>query len=226
MKLKYFFLFITLLVGYNANAQLYFGVKASGNLTMDFFQSTQYQLLNYTVSPGLIVKFTKEPKWGMLQLDVNYVNKDFQLKKSATEYDIISANVIHANFLSHIQMGKKNFKFGFNVGPYGSYMLDANRQYAGADTAYTLSVTSSENYSPRIDYGITGGLTTVYQFFFGDIQLDANFSLSYSSLTASLEQQAFDFRNNQLIQLGVSYLFCPSRLKEQWSKKGKKPTEK
>ncbi len=219
---KFISLFVLFIVwGYNTHAQVHFGVKAAQNLSLDFFQSTKYQALNYTFSPGLIIKFTKTPRWGLLQIDVNAVSRDFQIIKDDNTFDKVKTQNIHTNFLSHFQFGKRAFKYGANVGPYISYLQTAQRNYNDADTSFVLSIAATDNYSPRIDYGITGGLSFTYQFFFGDIQLDANFSLSYSSLTVSLEDKAYDFRNNQLMQVSISYLFCPSRLKKHKSNKRK-----
>ncbi len=205
------FLFLSLL----SFGQLHIGFKEASNISLDFFQSTRYQVISSTYSPGLIFKYTQTPKWGLIQMDVNLVQKKFDLHKSSTDFDQINTQIVHFNFLSHFQFGKSKFKYGFNAGTYLSYLLSAQRNFSDADTSFSQQVLRSEKYSPRLDYGITGGLSFCYQFLYGDIQLDANFSLSYSSLTASLDQQAFDFRNNQLVQIGVAYLFCPARLKNR-----------
>jgi hypothetical protein len=65
----------------------------------------------------------------------------------------------------------------------------------------------------NIDYGITAGLCFIYSLGASELQLDANFSMSYSMLTTSLEVKEFDYRNNQLVQVSVAYLFAPAKIK-------------
>ncbi len=197
-------------------AQSYFGIKLNTDITVDFFQSIEYQTIHPKISGGLAYKFAKYPSWWFLQMELNYVSKNLEFTWENTKTDLpgdfytetISSKNLQFNFLSHVQLGKQNFKSGIHAGPFFSYMLWADRGFIGI-------VPEEDNY-PMLtpwDYGITVGATFVYAIGASDIQLDVNYSMSYSSLTASLEELDFDYRNNQLVQMSLLYFFAPKKIK-------------
>ncbi|MCK5536755.1 MAG: hypothetical protein KAI79_08000 [Bacteroidales bacterium] len=215
------FLLLSLLpIFLSTYSQSFFGVKGSFDLTANFLESTSNQLFYPSISGGLVYKYAQRPSWWFLQLELNYLHKEMEY--TYTEYESlgngyfvenIQSENIHFNFLSHIQLGKGAFKAGVHAGPFVSYMFDAGFVLSGpgSELVNMIPPPMISNY----DYGMTVGTSFVYSLGASELQLDANFSTSYSSLTTSLDEQAFDYRNNQFVQLSLAYFFAPRKLKQK-----------
>lgn len=205
-----FLVFIT--VSQVLKAQYLIGVRAGTTVSADFLSSLDQQKVVYGSTYGIIFKHANQPIMGT-QMEFNYATRGWHNLIGDSSYMKGTLNYVEWKLLTHAQIGKKSAKFTLNGGPHLGYLLKATEEKNLNGVITNDSYDKSNFPQDRFDYGLVFGLGAVYELGMGDVQLDVNYTLSLSTLTADNTVIDYDFRTNQPISISIAWLFCPQRIK-------------
>ena len=212
-KYRIFLLLLILAQGLKMNAQILIGVRAGTTISADYLSPLDNQNIAYGTTFGLIIKHTNQKYMGT-QLEFNYGSRGWHNIVNDNSYMSGSVNYAEWKFLTHAQIGKNNTKFTINGGPHLGYLLDGTEKNF-IDGVLTSNKYQSGNFPhDQLDYGLVFGFGLVHEFGMGDLQLDINYTLSLSTLTADNTTESYDMRTNQPIAVSLAWLFCPARMRK------------
>ncbi len=223
---KLVFILMACLPAFTARSQMLMGIKAGFNASKINF-SPYFDQYNYFVrfnykpgySGGLVFQYFSEKKLG-LQAELLYSQKGFithyddQLNNQyERDIDYLSLPVI-----THFYILQKNTTPFLLLGTYGSLAIHSREIYYD-NHAITREVNYTFNSSRdnRWEFGILGGAGIKRIFPFGTLQLQGEFSYSFTSLYkwgARSDNTPLDayFKipetaESQVITISLSYLF-------------------
>ncbi len=149
--------------------EIYIGVKGGKSFSsVRFYPYVQTNFLNGNMG-GLIFRMISEPHIGF-QVEINYIEKGWREKPFTGQYANVSyfhhLNYIDVPIMTHVNIGKKAFRFIINLGPEFGF-LNSDRQNFNS----TLEIpTDTEGYKQYygyktdtpIDILFTGGIGMEY----------------------------------------------------------------
>ncbi|QZE13163.1 PorT family protein [Halosquirtibacter laminarini] len=192
MKRYYFFLlFFFLTVCQSSYGQFYrkahnyIGVKGGSSISwMKFYPNTNpYTQLPTDASSfngyqvGLVFRNMSEEHVGILA-EINYTQKGWQEKDRVGITYSRRLNYIEVPVMTHISIGKKNFRAFINIGPSVSFLLSEEEK-----KEVTVPGAKPQNYygvplDKTFDFAFCGGAGLEYRFSHQAILLEGRYTLS------------------------------------------------
>jgi hypothetical protein len=169
-------------------AQWNVGIKAGTNLSWinydaRFDQDIIEQDFKLGYMGGLTFQYFNQPNIG-IQFETLYIQKGF-----ITKFDTITSiqyertiDYLSVPALMHVYIGKKRFNFSFLLGPYISYALSSREVFTEGDTSYEEVYAFERERDNRFEFGLQGGIGFRNTFNFGIIELEGNFTFSFTSI--------------------------------------------
>lgn len=168
------------------------GVEYGPSASMTLFNPSkkQSQLYNYQNYAFYITKYTKMfgyMPYLALKMGVRYSTEGYQMKQdkeTGRTPDVDGATsmmmkVVDLPMMAMLHVDATHFSGMVNVGIYGGYRLDIQREGNRVPPAY---VNDFYDYEHRFDYGLTGGLGFALVFAPFEFQINANCRYSWCSL--------------------------------------------
>jgi len=186
--MKNFLFIILLFFSTPLFAQWNVGLKAGVNFTWinydaKFQQKVVEQDLKIGYMGGLTFQYFSQSNVG-IQLEALYIQKGFK-----TKFDTLNnlqyertIDYLSLPFLMHALIGKKKFKVSFLLGPYISYAISSNEVFTEDNMSYEQNYVFDREQDNRFEFGIQAGIGFRNTFNFGIIELEGNFSYSFTSL--------------------------------------------
>ena len=165
--------------------------------------STDYSFIS-GYNGGLVFLYYSEPNRG-IQLELNFTQRGWDEKPDTMNLYNRRINYIELPFLSHFDIGGKNFRFLIIGGPAASYRISESE---------TININNDElikdYYNTEIDnkfaLDLTFGLGVTRLTRHGIIQLDFRFSQGMSNIFSESKAKGLQTTQNQFFGVKLSYL--------------------
>lgn len=152
---------------------------------------------------GLIFNYIDKKTVG-IQLELNYVTKNWQENPSADLIFDAKMNYIEIPMLTTLHFGNK-LKLLVNFGPYLSILL--NETHSHNITTSSNYLQFYENRNPKKgDFGMTGGAGLRYQTKIGLFQLEGRYAYGFQNLYDA-DDSNLNYSNLTTISVFVSYQY-------------------
>lgn len=149
--------------------EIYIGAKGGKAFSsVRFYPFEQTNFLNGNTG-GLIFRLISEPHIGF-QVEVNYIEKGWSEKPFTGQYANVSyfhhLNYIDVPIMTHVNLGKRKFRFIINLGPEFGFLSTDNQNFNATVVIPTDTPGYKQYYGNKIDSPIdilfTGGFGMEY----------------------------------------------------------------
>jgi len=194
--------------------ELYIGAKGGMTLSqVRFYPNVQTSFLEGNTG-GLIFRLLSEPHIGF-QVEFNYIQKGWKEKPFTGQFATTSyfhrLNYVDLPVMTHVNLGKKAFRFILNLGPEVSFLISENQGFIPPDRI-TPSTEGYQAYYDKktdspVDILFTGGIGMEYHLKGGSaISLEGR---AFYSLPNLLDTKKYIYKASQSngILVTMAYLF-------------------
>lgn len=213
-----------------SEAQLSLGIRGGMNYTtMDFTNNPEFRyqkpLYRAAFQGGLIIQYANDSHVG-LQGEFNYNQKGWAEATDTitnTRYER-QINYLEFAALTHVFIGKGRFKILFNIGPYGSYALNATEWTKDLSTGSDVSkpYVFTDSADNRLDYGLLVGIGVEHRFSFGTFHLEGRYSFGLGNISR-IKTRASELSQNRVISVTLGYVYNFKKKKDRTKPKKDPP---
>jgi len=201
-------------------SEIYIGVKGGKDFSsVRFYPFVQTNFLEGNTG-GLVFRMISEPHIGF-QVEVNYVEKGWREKPFTGQYANVSyfhhLNYIDVPIMTHVNIGKKNFRFILNLGPEFGFLNSDQQNFNSATEIPTDTEGYKQYYGNKIDAPIdilfTGGIGMEYHLKgLGILSVEGR---AFYSLPNVYDSSKYMYKGSQSngAQVTLAYLFQLNRRK-------------
>ncbi len=213
---KYGLLVIIIFASQQIQAQTEFvpettvGVKWGSNLSSLLFEPTVEQNLKSGYVGGLAFKHISQKGLGVLA-EINYTQVGWDEKTDSIFNYSRQLNYIHIPFMTHVTLGRGNFKFNINLGPNIAY-LASEKSTTNLEEQMIDSTYYAYNAENKIDFGLCAGLGFIQHTGIGNFQLEGRFYLGFGDVFEQNDIIRFSSSKNQNIEISLSYFLDPKKI--------------
>ena len=188
MRILLTILFLILFSG-TVYPQFNIGLKAGATFSNILYDEKPFQVSNIQtqIKPGIMGGLTFQfinPKNAGLQFELLYMEKGFNTKYDSannTRYER-SIEYISLPFLTHLSFGKKSFQISLILGSYVSYAISSSELLIDGTQEIKRTYTWDNEIDNRFEFGLQAGIGIRNSFSFGIIEVQGNFSFTFTSL--------------------------------------------
>jgi hypothetical protein len=198
----------------NFKTEIYIGAKGGKSFSnVRFYPFEQTNYLDGNMG-GLIFRLISEPHIGF-QVEVNYVEKGWKEKPFTGQYTNVfyfhHLNYIDVPIMTHVNLGKKNFRFIINLGPEFGFLQSDKQNFNSNQEISANTPGYKQYYGNKIDAPIdilfTGGIGLEYH-----LKGKSTLSLegrAYYSLPNVYDSSKYMYKGSQSngAQVTLAYLF-------------------
>lgn len=198
----------------NFKTEIYIGAKGGKSFSsVRFYPFEQTNFLAGNTG-GLIFRLISEPHIGF-QVEVNYIEKGWSEKPFTGEFSNVSyfhhLNYIDVPIMTHINLGKRNFRFIINLGPEFGFLSSDKQNFDTSTPIPAETPGYKQYYGNKIDTSIdilfTGGIGMEYR-----LKGRSTISLEgrvYYSLPNVYDSSKYMYKGSQSngAQVTLAYLF-------------------
>jgi len=174
------------LLGYS---QFNLGIKGGATFSSILYDQKPFQQnsVETQIKPGFMGGLTFQyinKKNAGLQFELLYIQKGFNTKFDSannTQYER-SIDYISLPFLMHVSFGEKRFQISLILGPYGSYAISSKEILTDGTQKTERTYQFDTDIDNRFEFGLQGGVGFRNNFNFGIIEVQGNFSFTFTSL--------------------------------------------
>lgn len=196
-----------------AQRKTYLGVKGGYNSSTanirHSFNGTIANGFESGLHGGIVMMNYFRPHIGV-QMEVNYSQKGWTDKFINGTPDFhTNLDYIEVPLLATLSTGKKRNHFFVNAGCFVEFLTNVKQDNITEDTTGEDFFPFDESRDKKFGYGYRAGAGMFYDFDFGTIMLESNFSYSLSDMieNGSLTSDLPDTSNNLVLSFSIAYLF-------------------
>lgn len=203
------------------NKEIFFGVKGGGTYSKVRFYPNVEQAFNSGYTGGLVFRMISEPHVG-IQCEVNYSQKGWKENFEPDGDYLRRLTYVDVPLMTHINIGKRGFRFFLNIGPSISFLISEEETYTPSRA--DVPEISERDYFDQpvdntIDFQFTAGLGMELRLKNGNaLVLDGRLYQSLPNLFDSDTYQ-YDSSQNQIAEITLGYQFSLSRKNKTQDKK-------
>jgi hypothetical protein len=198
----------------NFKNELYIGVKGGESFSsIRFYPFVETNYLSGNTG-GIVLRMISEPHIGF-QIEVNYIQKGWKEKPFTGQYANVfyfhHLNYIDVPIMTHINIGKKAFRFTINLGPEFGFLSSEKEVFGTSSVIPSDTPGYQQYYGQKIDTPIdilfTGGIGTELHFRGGNaISLEGRV---FYSLPNVYDSKKYMYKASQAngAQVTLAYLF-------------------
>lgn len=217
-------LLFLILLAYTAYPQFNVGLKAGATFSNILYDEKPFQVSNVQtqIRPGIMGGLTFQfiyPKNSGIQFELLYVEKGFNTKYDSvnnTRYER-SIEYISLPFLMHVSFGKKSYQISLILGSYVSYAISSSELLIDGTQEINRTYAWDKDIDNRFEFGLQAGIGIRNRFSFGIIEVQGNFSFTFTSLyrweavNKDPEMDRFfelpEVAQSQVYQVAISYYY-------------------
>ncbi len=195
--------------------EFYLGAKGGIVFSRVKFKPNVEQNLFTGNTMGLLFRMISEPHVG-IQMEFNYIQKGWEEKPASVggQSYFHKINYFEIPIMTHANLGKRAFRFTFNVGPSVAFLLSESQGMTPSTPAIPAIPDIPYWGKPidsSIDFLFTGGIGFEYHFKrTGALALDTRVFYSLTNLYDS-KNYGYDPSQTNGIQVTLAYLFRLSK---------------
>jgi hypothetical protein len=188
MRILLTILFLILFSG-TVYPQFNIGLKAGATFSNILYDEKPFQVSNIQtqIKPGIMGGLTFQfihPKNAGIQFELLYMEKGFNTKYDSsnnTRYER-SIEYISLPILTHISFGKKRFQISLILGSFVSYAISSSELLIDGTQEIRRTYAWDKEIDNRFEFGLQAGIGIRNTFSFGIIEVQGNFSFTFTSL--------------------------------------------
>jgi hypothetical protein len=201
-------LFIFVLVALSTSAfaqsrlitpEIYVGANIGVTESMVTFNPSVKQGFLQGYNGGLVFRYIAEKNVGM-QAELNFSQRGWTESSGLYTRQL---NYIELPFMTHIYVGKKN-RFFINLGPKISYLI--SEKTILDQTSNSSEFQQKNSIQHPFDYGLCGGIGTLFNIKGNIFQLDSRVNYSFSDLYSNSRTDYFDNSHNLNLSVNLAWL--------------------
>lgn len=212
-------IFVSSLCYAQEGSKTYVGVKGGYNA---FKANVYHQVYGYIADIGassgyqygMVMMHFLKPHYGV-QMELNYTQKGYvQRFKNSPDFKT-NFDYIELPFLVNVHTGQRNLHIFINAGLFIEYLVRLEEGELPVDVGDADFHPYDQDRDPKFGYGYRGGLGVFYDFKFGTLMFETNFSYSLSNFLdpTTFDTGIPDISNNTVWAFTVGYLFSFSTSK-------------
>lgn len=162
-------------------------------------------------SGGFIANLMAE-KYAGVQIEVNFANRGWQESLDSTYTYKRSMRYLEIPILTHISLGKKRFRYVFNLGPYMAFhrkttetyeILNTNLAGANGDSISSLGLPIDSKFDLGFIFDVGFGVNTSVGIF----QIKARYSQGVINVFNKYPESIYRYSQMRNVYFGVSYYY-------------------